>query len=326
MVLELVIASGKGGVGKSTLSSTLALYLAKQGYNVIAVDADADAPNLHLIYGIDRWEIEEDYREAWIAEIDYDKCTMCGICAEICSYKAIKLIDNRYVINTIICEGCLTCSLACPKKAIRRRQITSGKIRIAKTPYGFPLVSAKLNVGRPNSGKLVTEVKNRAKELAREDTIIVVDSAAGIGCQVISSLAGAHAAILVAEPTPASFSDLKRVHMVTKHFLLPTGLVINKYDLNPHYTRKILEYAKQEHMDVLGIIPYDDNVPKAMAKMKPLVELYPQSPASIALLRIVSKVEERVVKGWSEWFREYKPRKPVPYKPIILKPPNIGKG
>lgn len=326
MVLELVIASGKGGVGKSTLSSTLALYLARQGYKVVAVDANADAPNLHLIYGINSWEIEEEYHEAWIAEIDYDKCTMCGICAEVCSYKAIKLMDNKYVINTIICEGCLTCSLACPKKAIRRRQITSGRIRVTKTPYGFPLISAKLSVGRPNSGKLVTEVKNKARELAREDTIIIVDSAAGIGCQVISSLVGAHAVILVAEPTPTSFSDLKRVHMVAKHFLLPAGLVVNKYDLNPHYTKKILEYAKQEHMDILGIIPYDDNVPKAMAKMKPLVELYPQSPASIALLRIASKVEERIVRGWSKWSRAHKPRKPIHYKPIILKPPNIGKG
>jgi len=323
MVLEIVVASGKGGVGKSTVSSTLALYLAKKGYNVIAVDADADAPNLHLIYGITSWEKEDDYRGAWIAEIDYSRCTNCGICMKVCPHNAVKCVRGRYLINTIVCEGCLTCSLACPEKAIRRKQVPSGKIRSTKTPYEFPLVSARLNVGRPNSGKLVTEVKNRARELAGEDTIIIVDSAAGIGCQVISSLAGAHTVILVAEPTPVSFSDLKRVHIVVKHFMLPSALIVNKYDLNPEYTEKLMNYARKENMDILGKIPYDDNVPKAMAEMKPLVELYPNSPASKALLEIAKRVEERIIRNWKKWFNEYKPRKPVPYKPIILKPPRL---
>ncbi len=323
MVLEVAVASGKGGVGKSTLSSTLALYLHRRNYKIIAVDADADAPNLHLIYGLTSWEHEEEYIEAWIAEINYDKCTNCGVCAQVCPYEAVRLENNKYVINKVVCEGCLTCTLACPEKAIRRRRTASGKIRWGKTVYGFPLVSARLYVGRPNTGKLVTEVKNKAKEWSSDDTIIIVDSAAGIGCQVISSLAGANAAILVVEPTPASFSDLKRVHMIAKQFVLPSALVINKYDINPDYVDVILEYAENEGIDVLGKIPYDDNVPKAMAQMKPLIELYPDSPASKALLEIARRVEERIIRNWREWFSKYKPRKPVPYKPIILKPDNV---
>ncbi len=44
--------SGKGGVGKTTLSSLLARYWAKNGYRVLAVDADPDA-NLGSALGID---------------------------------------------------------------------------------------------------------------------------------------------------------------------------------------------------------------------------------------------------------------------------------
>ncbi len=324
MPLEIAVASGKGGVGKSTVSSTLALYLRERGYDIIAVDADADAPNLHLILEVESWEQEERFSDAWVSEIDYSRCTNCGVCAEVCPYEAVSFTNGRYVINPVICEGCLTCALACPEKAIRRKRVERGVIRLAKTRYGFPLWTAELMPGRPNTGKLVTEIKNRAKAMAGKDTVIVVDSAAGIGCQVISSLAGANAAILVAEPTPASLSDLKRVHTIAKQFLLPSALVINKYDINPEYVDKILEYAKEENIDVIGMIPYDDHVPRAAAEMKPLVKLYPDSPAAKALLEIARRVEETIVRNWRDWARRHMPRKPVHYVPIVIKPKELG--
>ncbi len=325
MALEIAVASGKGGVGKSLVSSTLALFLAKKGYQVTAVDADADAPNLHLILEVEKWVYTESYQDAWIASIDYRRCTNCGICKEVCPYGAVDFINNRYVINTVICEGCLTCTLACPENAIRRHATRRGMIRKGITRYGFPLWSAELEPGRPNTGKLVTEIKNRAKAEAPPQGIIVIDSAAGIGCQVISSLAGANAAILVAEPTPASFSDLKRVHQIAKQFMLPSALIVNKYDLNPGYAEKIIEYAKEENIDFLGTIPYDDNVPKALAQMRPLTEVYPDTPASRALLEIMEKIMEKgIVTNWRSWARKHLPRKPVRYTPIIIKPPQLS--
>ncbi len=326
MGLEVAIASGKGGVGKSLLSSTLALYLHRHGYDVIAVDADADAPNLHLVLEVEKWTYEERYEDAWVAEIDYTRCTDCGVCREVCPYGAVDYVDGRYVINRVICEGCLTCTLACPENAIRRKKTGRGVVRRGVTVYGFPLWSAELEPGRPNTGKLVTEIKNRAKEEAGEDTVIVIDSAAGIGCQVISSLAGANAAILVAEPTPASFNDLKRVHTIAKQFSLPSGLVINKYDLDPGYAEEIIEYARKENIDFLGTIPYDDAVPKAASMTKPLIDLYPDSPAAKALIEIAETVVERGIvdpKKWRSWARKHIPRKPVHYTPIIIKPSGL---
>ena len=324
MALEVAIASGKGGVGKTLLSSTLSLYLAEKGLNVIAVDADADAPNLHLVLGVEKWVYQEYYEDAWIAVIDYTRCTNCGVCREVCPYDAVDYDGQKYVINEVLCEGCLTCTLACPENAIRRHKTRRGVIRKGYTRYGFPLWSAELEPGRPNTGKLVTEIKNRAKAEAGSNTVIVIDSAAGIGCQVISSLAGANVAILVAEPTPASFSDLKRVHTIAKQFLLPSALVINKYDLDPGYAEEIIKYAREERIDFLGVIPYDDYVAKAIASSKPLVKVYPEAPAAKALLEIMHTIEAKgIISDWRNWARKHLPRKPARYTPIIIKPPRL---
>ncbi len=313
-MIELAVASGKGGVGKSTLSATLALYLHRKGWSIVAADADAEAPNLHLVLGNTEWSNEKEYEEGFVAEILRDKCTDCGLCADACSYNAIELVDGHYRVNQVVCEGCVTCILVCPEKAIRRRRSTRGKLRWTTTSYGFPLVGARLYAGRPNSGKIVTEVKNIARSLASDSSVIILDSAAGIGCQVISSLAGAHAAILVAEPTPASLSDLKRIHALTRHFMMPAMLVINKYDVNPEYSERLAEYAGENNIHLLGKIPYDDAVPRSMAEAQPLIEAYPDSPASKALLEIAGKIEN-ILRNWASWFVKHRPRKPEPYKP-----------
>ena len=320
-MIEVAVASGKGGVGKSTIATSLAIYLARRGWNVVLADADAEAPNDHLILGISSWDEVRDYSEGYVAKIDYSRCDNCGACAKACAFKAVKYVGGRYVINELTCEGCLTCSLACPKNAISRMRVIAGRLRLVKgTRWGFPLVSALLSLGRPNSGKLVTEVKNLARSLASDDSIIVIDSAAGIGCQVIASLAGANVTVLVVEPTPASFSDLRRVHAVAKHFGIPSALIINKYDIDPEYVKVILKYAEDEGIDVLGTIPYDDHVPKALSAMKPLIEVFPDAPASNAITKVARAFEERVLRGWEDWRRRFKPPKAKPYVPIIIKP------
>ena len=325
--MELAIASGKGGVGKSTVASTIALVLKDKGEKIIAIDADADAPNLHLVLGVDKWSERKSYSDSKVAEIDPEKCIRCGECFKACPYSAIERTpDGGYRVIPLLCEGCLTCTLVCPVKgAIKRFAAESGEIRIAETEYGFPLISARLKPGRPNTGKLVTEQKEMAKGMASEDTVIVTDSAAGIGCQVIASLAGANLAVLVAEPTPASFSDLKRVHTLTRHFMQPSVLVINKFDLYPSYLEKIEEYAEEHGVEIIGRIPYDEAVPKSMALMRPVIKEFPDSPASNALIEVAERVHE-IVKDWKNWFAKHRPRKPEPYKPIIIKPNKIEKG
>jgi len=255
--MQVAIASGKGGVGKSTITASL-LYFLKDRYKLIAVDADAEAPNLGLLLGVEDWEEEKEHRGAKVARINPETCVRCGICYERCPYECIYVDEEgNYVVNELTCEGCNVCCLVCPVPGtVTLEEVRSGVIRKAITKYGFPIISAQLDVGRPESGKLVTEEKEWAKKIMDELGLehMIVDSAAGIGCQVIASLGGADVAILIAEPTPASLSDVQRAYRVVQHFRQPAYLIINKADINPGFTA-LEEWANDEGIPTLGRIP-----------------------------------------------------------------------
>ncbi|WP_297510817.1 ATP-binding protein [Thermococcus sp.] len=295
--MQIAIASGKGGVGKSSITASL-LYLLKDEYSFVAVDADAEAPNLSLLLGVTEWEEEREHFGAKVARINTENCVRCGICMERCPYECIYIDDEgNYVVNELTCEGCNVCGLVCPVPGtISLEEVRSGIIRKATTKYGFPIISAQLDVGRPESGKLVTEEKEWAKKLMEELKLehMIVDSAAGIGCQVIASIGGADLTILIAEPTPASLSDVQRAYKVVQHFRQPAYLIINKADLNPGFTR-LREWAESEGIPVLGEIPYDRAIPRSMSLLKPFVEAFPESQASRAMVELAERIKEEIL-------------------------------
>jgi len=289
--VEIVVASGKGGVGKSTITASLVQLLSHK--KVAAVDADAEAPNLHLLLDVKEWEEEKEFVSAQSARIT-NKCTQCGACDDVCIYEAIEIKDGIHRIKDYLCEGCGACRAVCPiKGAIVIENALSGWIRVAETPHA-PLVSAELDVGRPNSGKLVAEEKEIARGWVKEGKAkhLLVDSAAGIGCQVIASISGADLAILVSEPTPSSLNDLKRMYHLTRHFGVEAKLIINKDGINPSY-RGLENFAKSKGVEIIGRVPYDEAVPGSITAMKTLIEYAPESPSAKEIVKIAEYVE-----GW----------------------------
>ena len=267
--MKIVILSGKGGVGKSMLSSALAM-LFRKSFRVTAIDCDVDAPNLAIwLNEINKTKKFKSFKISTSSKpcIDYKKCDGCGICVEKCRFKALKMVKNKPVLVPFLCEGCGLCEIICPQKAIKLKPVKNGEIKIKQTKYNFPLVSGALSPGETGSGKIVSEVKKQANKFDYD--IQIIDSSPGTGCPVTAALQDSSFAILITEPTPSGFSDLKRVLKVVNHFRIPWKLVINKWDINPQLSNKIEKWAKNKF---LGKISYDKKIFQAIANLIPILE------------------------------------------------------
>ena len=261
---EVIVLSGKGGTGKTSLVGSFAA-LAK---NKVLADCDVDAADLYLLLQPTVRE-EHDFWSGASAVIDEQKCTRCGLCEELCRFQAIR--DS--IVDNISCEGCGFCSHICPAEAITMKENLAGQWSISDTRYG-PLVHASLGIAQENSGKLVTKVRQQAREIAENLGLdyIISDGPPGIGCPVISSLSGADLALLVTEPTLSGQHDLERVLGVCNHFGVLPVVCINKYDINEDNSHRIEGYCLSQGVKVAARIPFDNAVTEAMVHGLPLVE------------------------------------------------------
>jgi MinD superfamily P-loop ATPase len=265
--LKLVILSGKGGVGKSMLASALAM-LFSPNKKVVALDCDADAPNLAIwLGGVKKWDKILPVIASAKPEIDFKKCNNCGLCAKNCRFGAIKMENDKPQLNSFLCEGCGACEVICSQKAIKLKPVQNGEIKIKKTKYGFPLIVGQLYPGESGSGKVVDQIKAEANKFNSE--LAILDSAPGTGCPVTAALRDSNFAILISEPTPSGFTDLKRVLEIVNYFKIPYGIVINKWDINSKLSNKIEKWAGKKF---LGKISYDQRIFKAISNLTPILE------------------------------------------------------
>ncbi len=280
---ELVILSGKGGTGKTSLTAAFAAF----ANNMILCDADVDAADLHLLMAPDIQQTTA-FQGGNEAIIDPDKCTECGLCRELCRFDAIT---DTFEVNPIECEGCGVCYDLCPEEAIDFPVKTCGEWYISDTRFG-PMVHARLGIAEENSGRLVALVRQEAKKIVQKNKIdlILTDGPPGIGCPVIASIGQANAILVVAEPTVSGIHDMERVGELAAHFKIPTMVCVNKYDLNPEQAQAIEEMAKEKDIAFVGRIPFDANFTASMIQGKSIIETDKESQASLAVREIWENV------------------------------------
>lgn len=267
---EIVVISGKGGTGKTSITASLA-YLGAE--DLIVADCDVDAADMHLLMAPD-FGNPEDFYSGELAYINQDECIKCGKCQDVCRFDAIPIIDSEYIVDPLGCEGCGYCARVCPVDAITNSRPNVGKCFISSIRTGTKMVHAGLSIGADNSGKLVAKVKNEAKTLAEEQNkiAVLVDGSPGVGCPVVSSLSGASFVILVTEPTVSGLHDLRRVYELVKKFGIKAGCIINKADLNKSVSDDIKSFLKEEKIVLLSELPYNVKFTEAMTKGKTIVE------------------------------------------------------
>ncbi len=270
---QLTILSGKGGTGKTTITASFAV-LAKKA---VVADCDVDAPDLHMLLH-PKIVKTQNFKGSKLANIDQEKCVKCGLCREKCRFDAIT---DDFKINAFSCEGCNVCVIVCPVNALTLKERNSGYAYISKTKYGS-MAHAMLNPSEANSGKLVTLVRQNAKNLAEKENsdLIVIDGPPGIGCPVIASVTGVDAGLIVTEPTMSGIHDLERALQLLTHFNVHPFVCINMYDINKDNTEKIEGFCKEKGVEVVGKISFNPIVTEAMVNGKPVVEYAPKSDAA----------------------------------------------
>ena len=316
---QLVILSGKGGTGKTSVTAAFAhlLSLKDAPFRTVLADADVDASNLELVLS-PQIIYREDFRGGLFAKIDWDICTNCGICEEVCRFDAIgntsqeqfhrlavkqateagtspTEIPDLPIVDTIACDGCAACVYQCPVDAITMHDQVVGEWFRSESRYGT-LFHASLGAAQENSGKLVTLVKQQARLLAMDEDydLVLVDGPPGIGCPVISAVSGADLALIVAEPTASGVHDMHRVLETTSHFNVSAMVCINKADIYPEGAAEIEDFCRAENIQVVGKIPFDTAVTKAMVQGQPVTLFAPNAPSSLALRNVWDKVASKL--------------------------------
>lgn len=284
---QLLILSGKGGTGKTTMAGAFIKLSNAQGY----ADCDVDAPNLHLLMNRSDEAKNTDYYGMPKADIDIYRCTRCGKCKSLCRFDAIEIAaDGAYFVNIPACEGCGVCSVVCPDGVISMVPSISGSLKLYQE--GTVFSTAQLKMGSGNSGKLVTEVKKQLLQSDRQIDFAVVDGSPGIGCPVIASMSGVDAVLIVAEPSVSGISDLERILKTAGHFHVPAMVCVNKADLNAQNTEKIEQYCMEHTIPFVGKIPFDNRVHDALNKGLSAVDV--DCPAGTEINRIFGEISTRL--------------------------------
>ncbi|OCL25161.1 (4Fe-4S)-binding protein [Orenia metallireducens] len=280
---KLTVISGKGGTGKTTVTANLAAL----ADNLILADCDVDAPNMHLLMKPKVIEAEV-FKGAKVAVKDQLKCIECGLCKELCNFKAIT---SDFKVDEIRCEGCGLCVAKCPSDALKLELEETGDLYYSQTKFA-PMVHAKLKIGAENSGKLVSQVKEKAESLAQQEEkeLLLIDGSPGIGCPVIASINGVDSVLVVTEPTKSGLADLKRVLKTVKYFNLPAVVAINKYDLNQEISLEIESFCRQNQVKIVGKLPFSKVIVEAMQQGELVVESAPESKVTTAIKELWEKV------------------------------------
>ena len=287
---QLVVISGKGGTGKTVVSASFAA-LAR---NAVLADVDVDASNLHLLLHPEVRE-RHDFMGGKKARVDEGGCTGCGRCLSVCRFDAISEDgEGKARVDPLACEGCGLCARVCEPAAIAMEPCLSGEWFVSTTRFG-PFVHARLGIAQENSGKLVTEVRKKAREIGEREgrDVLIMDGSPGIGCPVIASLSGTDLALIVTEPTPSGVHDMERIVTLARHFKIAVVCGINKSDINAANAERIAAWCAAQAIPVVGTVPFDAEVMESVARGVPLVE-YSRGPASESVRRMWDKVRERL--------------------------------
>lgn len=264
--MKIAIASGKGGTGKTTVATNLALAAMRRGLRVSYFDCDVEEPNGHLF-------LKPQITTSQSATLPHpivaeSLCTHCGQCGEICQFSAIVCVGQKVLVYPELCHACGGCALVCPTGAITEVAHPIGIIQTGSvagtdktgSPAALRFAKGTLRISQAMSTPLIRQLKEQG---LGHDDLAVFDCPPGASCPVIEGVRGANLVLLVTEPTPFGLNDLRLTVETLQTLGLPMAVVINRAGEEEIETRS---FCQSKGIPILAGIADDRRVAEAYSR------------------------------------------------------------
>lgn len=273
--MQIAIASGKGGTGKTTLAVNLAVLLSEKfvgtGRKVLLADTDVEEPNSGLF--LQGKLIDEEIKYRLVPEWKEDKCTLCKRCANICEYNALAFLGISVMVFPELCHSCYACSDLCPENALPMIKHRMGVTKRFQLNDNLQFLESRIDIGVEQATPLIEQTRKFIKENYNEQWFTILDAPPGTSCPVMEAVKDADLVILITEPTPFGFHDLKLAIDTMDELGKKYAVVINKYGIG---NDDVLHYCQDKEIPVIGKIPHLMEAAKLYAKGKVMVDTLPE--------------------------------------------------
>jgi CO dehydrogenase maturation factor len=253
-----IAVSGKGGVGKTLVSGTLASYFSKKGFKVMAIDADP-SPNLALTLGI---PVEEANKIVPISEN-----------AELLESKTRTdfpgVFKLHFTVDDIIEENGM------------------------QSPYGVNLLV--MGTVKAAGAGCACGANAVVRELLRymivdRDEIVVVDMEAGVEHMGRGTASQVDIMLVVADSSRKSLEIAKKLSGFAHEAGIKNVYVVGNRVRDTEEKELITTFTEKNALPLLALIPYDDIVVKADRVGEPPLKYAEKSESVKAIQSIGDKL------------------------------------
>ena len=173
---------------------------------------------------------------------------------------------------------------------------------LVEGPYGIKIAPA--TSGSQSMTELTTTehagLIRAFSELQSQIDVLIVDTAAGISDMVLSFSKASQDIMMVVCDEPTSLTDayalikiLNKEHGVFR-FKIVANMVRSMREGNELFTKltKVTNRFLDVALELVAVVPFDENVRKSVRKQKAIVEAFPTSPAALAIRKLAQKAVE----------------------------------